>query len=441
MYHQTNPLSEPHHIVLKRRVLSPKGLCIGLFAGLTAVAFRLCLEYAENLRHIGISLVQTWGFPYWLLPPMIFSLSTGLVVWVTLKYVPEASGSGIPHLKGHLQGLFPFRGWPILLVKFFGGIIGIGGGLALGREGPTVQMGAAVAKIAGGYLAPNRSERNILISAGAGAGLAAAFNAPLAGVFFVMEELQSSLNRYVLVTAFVACVTADIVCRLIIGHLPVFHITIIRYPHPTMFPFFLVMGLFLGYLGLGFNKSILAASVFWKRFSLSTRVGIAACIGIGLGLVGLVLPETIGSGTDLTEKVLGSEITTRYLLLYFVLRFIFTMASYSTAAPGGIFAPLLLLGVLSGSLFGHLVQTVYPDTGFDFAVWGVLGMAGYFSAIVRAPITGTILILEMTGSYNLLLPLMIISIISYSIPEYYKDKPVYEALLEQSLRDRTTRNA
>ncbi len=426
--------SDQSRTTLRRRILSLKGLLIGLIAGLTAVGFRLSLEYAEKLRNTFFAFAKSHEIYYWLMPAILFALSIALVVFITSKFAPDAGGSGIPNLKGYLEGLFPLRAWRILFVKFIGGVIGIGSGLALGREGPTVQMGAAIAKIFGDFLAPNRVERKILISAGAGAGLAAAFNAPLAGVFFVMEELQHSFNRIVLVTAFVACVTADIVCRLIMGHLPVFHITITSYPQLSMFPFFILLGLFLGYLGLLFNKSLLGASDYFQRFTLFRKIQIAFCIGIGLGLVGLMLPESLGTGTDLTEKVLRNTVAPPQLLLYFILRFILTMVSYSTGAPGGIFAPLLLLGALTGSFFGYVVLAIYPNAAFDFSVWVVLGMAGYFSAIVRAPITGTILILEMTGAYDLLLPLMIVSIISYSIPEYFKDKPVYEALLQIDLR-------
>jgi chloride channel protein, CIC family len=425
--------SDQARITLKRRILSLKGLCIGLIAGLTAVGFRLSLEYAERLRNTFLAFSRSHEFFYWLLPAILFGLSVAMVVFVTSKYAPDAGGSGIPHLKGYLGGFLAFRGWIILFVKFIGGVIGIGSGLALGREGPTVQMGAAVAKIFGDYLAPNRVERKILISAGAGAGLAAAFNAPLAGVFFVMEELQNSFNRIVLVTAFVACVTADIVCRLIMGHLPVFHIAISSYPDLGMFPFFIVLGLFLGFLGLLFNKSLLGVSVYVRRLTFYKKIMMAFGMGIGFGLLGLVMPESLGTGTDLIENVLKNTVASHQLLMYFILRFILTMASYSTGAPGGIFAPLLLLGVLAGSFFGYVVVGIYPNAVFDFTVWGVLGMAGYFSAIVRAPITGTILILEMTGAYDLLLPLMIVSIISYSIPEYFKDKPIYEALLQRDL--------
>jgi len=174
-------------------------------------------------------------------------------------------------------------------------------------------------------------------------------------------------------------------------------------------------------------------SVYVHRFTFRKKMLLAFGLGISFGLIGLVLPETLGTGMDLVENVLKHTVTSYQLLMYFILRFFLTMVSYSTGAPGGIFAPLLLLGALIGSFFGFMVLGIYPNADFDFTVWGVLGMAGYFSAIVREPVTGTILILEMTGAYDLLLPLMIVSIISFSIPEYFKDKPIYEALLLKDL--------
>lgn len=415
----SNPglLPDQSQIKLKRRILSLKGFCIGLLAGFLAVGFRLSLEYAEKLRNMFLSFSVSHNPFYMVLPAIFFGVSIAIVVFITAKFAPEAGGSGIPHIKGYLEGFNAIRAWRILVVKFIGGVIGIGSGLALGREGPTVQMGAAVAKIFGDYMAPNRAERKVLISVGAGAGLAAAFNAPLAGVFFVLEELHSSFNQAILVAAFVACVTADIVCRLLVGHLPVFHIKISTYPEIGMFPLFLLLGLVLGILGLCFNKALLRSSAYMQSLTFAKKMCFALGIGIGFGMIGLILPQSLGTGSELTAKVLANEVAYHQLLAYFLLRFFFTMLSYSTGAPGGIFAPLLLLGALAGSFFGYIV---YPNAIFDFSVWGVLGMAGYFSAITRAPITGIILILEMTSSYDLLLPLMIVSIVSYGIPEILK---------------------
>jgi chloride channel protein, CIC family len=253
MQHPTDVSADQPEIKLRRRILSLEGLCIGLMAGLLAVGFCLSLEWAERLRNTFLHFSVSHGYLYWLGPAILFGLLIALAVFLTSKFAPDAGGSGIPHLKGYIDGYFAFRAKRILLVKFIAGVIGIGGGLALGREGPTVQMGSAISKIMGDYIAPNRVERKILISAGAGAGLAAAFNAPLAAIFFVIEELQRSFNQIVLVTAFAACVTADVVCRVLTGELPVFHVSIAHYPTIRMAPFFLLLGVFLGFGGLLFN--------------------------------------------------------------------------------------------------------------------------------------------------------------------------------------------
>ncbi len=429
----TNQTPPKSILKLRRRVLSLKGLCVGIFSGLIAVAFRLSLEAAEKFRETLISFSQTHTY-YLIIPALVFSVCIGLSLFMLFKIAPEASGSGIPHLKGCLKGFYPFRAWQVIGVKFIGGVLGIGSGLALGREGPTIQMGGAVGKILGDYLSSQEIERKMLISAGAGAGLSAAFNAPLAGVFFVLEELGNNFNAFGLVTALVACVVADVICRLITGQVPVFHIAVSYYPEIGMFPIFLILGVVLGFLGLLFNKSLIAFLDFFQKFNPSKKIFIGILIGIFCGIICFIIPEILGTGTDLIKDVLNKKIGLYPVMIFLAIRFFFTMISYSTGAPGGIFAPLLLIGALGGSLFGYMMLMIYPAISFNFSVWGVLGMAGCFSAIVRAPITGIILILEMTNEYYLLLPLMIVSIMSYSIPEFFKEPPIYEALLDRDLK-------
>jgi len=173
---------------------------------------------------------------------------------------------------------------------------------------------------------------------------------------------------------------------------------------------------------------------FFQKFSTSKKIGIGVLIGVFCGMICFVIPEVLGTGTDLIKNVLDKQVGKYYVLMFLFIRFFLTMMSYSTGAPGGIFAPLLLIGALGGSLFGYVMLMIFPAISFNFSVWGVLGMAGCFSAIVRAPITGIILILEMTNEYYLLLPLMIVSIMSYSIPEFFKNAPIYEALLDRDLK-------
>ncbi|MBF0272582.1 MAG: H(+)/Cl(-) exchange transporter ClcA [Magnetococcales bacterium] len=423
-------------VLIKRRKLLLKCFWIGIVSGLMAISFRLSLEAAEKWRNSFLLSISSMDPPFLVIPSILCGLTTILVIYVTLKIEPDSSGSGIPHLKGYLEGFNRFRAWRILLVKFIGGIVGIGSCLALGREGPTVQMGAAIGKISGDYVSSNQTEHKILVSAGAGAGLSAAFNAPLAGVFFVLEELYKDFNQATLVAAFVSCITADIVCHVMIGTTPVLKVDLHTAPEINLLPLLLVFGIFIGFLGLLFNKLLLASSMHTQHFSLSKKILLGGLVGIVLGGTGLIFPECLGTGAELTMNILNHTMGIDKLALFFFLRFVFTIFSYNTGAPGGIFTPMLLLGVLSGTFFGYLTQLVYPNLT-DLSVWGILGMAGYFSAVVRAPITGTILILEMTSSYELLLPLMIVSIVSYSIPEFFSNKPIYEALLQKDLSKRT----
>jgi CIC family chloride channel protein len=209
----------------QRRKLFPRAMLVGVLAGGFAVAFRWALEGGDLLRARLIAWAHyapAWG---WLLPLLGGALGAGLAVGLVSRLAPEAAGSGIPHLKAGLYWLRSMRWQTIVPVKFFGGVIGIGSGLALGREGPTVQMGGAVGAAVAHWLRVNPRERQTLIAAGAGAGLAAAFNAPLAGLIFVLEELQRHFAPTLIGAAFIAAVTADVVTRLLTSQLPVFHIT------------------------------------------------------------------------------------------------------------------------------------------------------------------------------------------------------------------------
>src|SRR5215468_1867916 len=249
----------------QRRKLFPRAVLVGLLAGGIAVAFRWALEGGDILRNrliIWAYHAPTWG---WLLPPLVGALGAGLAVVLVHRVAPEAAGSGIPHIKAVLYWLRSMRWQAILLVKFVGGVVGIGSGLALGREGPTVQMGSALGAAVAHWLRVSPRERQTLIAAGAGAGLAAAFNAPLAGLTFVLEELQRHFAPTVFGATFVAALTADVVTRSLTSQLPVFHVASPP-PQPLLaLPVFLVLGLLTGVLGVVFNRGVLQTLALFAR--------------------------------------------------------------------------------------------------------------------------------------------------------------------------------
>lgn len=407
---------------------------VGLGAGLVALAFRVALSGADLLRTNLITWAHSLPAAGWIFPIVFTMLGAVVSVALTRRFAPETSGSGIPHLEAVLHRYRKLHWKRVLPVKFFGGIIAIGSGLALGREGPTVQMGGAVGEAVSRMLKVSEREKLTLISAGAGAGLAAAFNAPLSGLIFVLEEVRRDFQPIMFGAAFLAAVVADIVTRIASGQFPVFSVP--SYPTPPLsaLPFFAILGIVAGALGVVFNKGLLGTMNLFGKIPTRFFLPAAAIAGGLVGLVGWFWPDLMGSGHTLAESVLKGQVLLAAIPVFFVLRFFMTHISYGSGAPGGIFAPLLVLGALIGLAIGVSVHNFFPAVVPIPAVFAVVGMAAYFTAIVRAPLTGIMLIIEMTGNYSQMLPLLVACFCAYIVAEIFKDLPIYEALLERDLK-------
>ena len=418
----------------QRRWIFPRAALVGAGAGIAALLFRAALTGADALRNGMLSWAHTMPMWGWVFPVMFTLLGAGISVAMTRRYAPEASGSGIPHLEAVLHRFRKLEWKRVLPVKFFGGILAIGSGLALGREGPTVQMGGAVGDAISRWLKVSERERLTLISAGAGAGLAAAFNAPLSGLVFVLEEVRRDFQPIVFGAAFLAAAIADIIARIGSGQFSIFAVPSYPVPPLASLPIFALLGVIAGVFGVLFNRSLLAAVETYARLPARFVLPAAAITGGIIGLVGWFSPLMLGSGHALAESTLKGDLLLATIPLFFVIRFLLTITSYGTGAPGGIFAPLLVLGALIGLAIGQVAHTLWPDVVPIPAVFAVVGMAAYFTAIVRAPLTGIMLILEMTGNYYQMLPLLISCFCAYAVTEFLKDLPIYEALLERDLR-------
>jgi CIC family chloride channel protein len=413
---------------------------IGVVAGLVAVLFRRLLTEAEAARSAllaylhGSSFGAAWG---WIVLPclaLVLGCAVGLVV---KRLAPESSGSGIPHIKGvlvHLRSLVNWR-W-LLPVKFVGGIIGIGAGLSMGREGPTVQMGAAIAQgLADIFRVPSKTVPQ-LVSCGAGAGLAAAFNAPLAGFLFVIEELHRELSARTFAGALVAALSSDIVTRAFSGEDPSFAVSSLPQIPLRALPFAAAIGVCGGLLGVAFNRGLV---ICLERFGNVKRIPNWMFPGIVASLCGLVawwLPETVGGGHSTAELLLDGRIQygMGMLVLLLIFKFMTTVVSYGSGAPGGIFAPMLLIGVLLGTLVAAVFSSIFPMLTHLSTAMGVLGMAAMFTGSIRAPLTGLVLIIELTGGYQQLLALGITCLVADLTANALGDSPIYEVLLELDLR-------
>lgn len=409
-----------------------EGMGIGIMTGFLVVLYRVMLEKA------GLMLTQVYNAL--MMRPVLIPIWVGLlivigyVVGLLVKNEPMISGSGIPQVEGVLLRKLSMNWWKVIIGKFIGGVLAIGAGLSMGREGPSVQLGAAVGQGFSKVLKRIKIEEKYLITSGASAGLAAAFSAPLAGVMFALEEVHKNFSPLVLLSALSAALSADFVTSEFFGLKPVLNFENLH-DFPLRYYFFIILlGAIIGVLGVVFNKTLLKSQDLYARQRwLPKKFWVILPLLISVFL-GFFLPQVLGGGHELIASLGTKEnLTLKLLLILILAKFFFTMICYGSGAPGGIFLPLLAIGALIGNIYGIAVVHFFHLDSTYVNNFIILAMAGYFTAIVRAPITGTILITEMTGSFTHFLSLAVISISAYIVADLLGSKPIYESLLEKIL--------
>jgi chloride channel protein, CIC family len=413
--------------------LSALALLAGAITGFVCALFRLCLEQADRLRDLAIDWAHGQALPGFLLV-VLAGASCAVAAWLVRRFSPHAGGSGIPHVELVLRQEVPPAPFILLPVKFVGGLLAIGSGLALGREGPSVQMGASLAHLIARLSHRSWADCRVLMAAGAGAGLATAFNAPIAGAIFVLEELVQRFEHRIAIAALAASATAIATARAILGNRTDF--AVMAFDHvPTLgLPLFLVLGGFAGVLAVAYNRSLLATLAGFERMRAVPPEVRAALVGAAVAAVAWFAPALVGGGDGLTQSALNGAAPLMWLPLIFLLRVAMGHASYAAGTPGGLFAPLLVLGAQAGLLFGAGCALLFPGLGIPAPAFAVVGMAALFTGIVRAPLTGIVLITEMTAAFTLLLPLLGACFAAMLIPTLLRDTPIYGALREGTLK-------
>ncbi|MDQ1772655.1 H(+)/Cl(-) exchange transporter ClcA [Labilibaculum sp. A4] len=410
-------------------------LIIGLIVGLVGGFFRNTLSYIENIRDILYHQAGQSGFLSWLWPILFAIIGISIALFLVKKYAPEASGSGVQEIEGALDGLRPMRWKRVLPIKFIASLFSLGSGLLLGREGPTIQLGANIGKMVKDTLGIPDTENNSLISAGAAAGLASAFNAPFAGIIFVIEEMNGhfKFNFYSLATIMIGAGTSDFIVRVLIGSKPIIQMTV--FPSPNIYGFwlFICLGLLCSIIGLFYNKLLIISLDFFQFTSKLPFIYTGIFVGLSIAVIGIFSPDIIGGGYDTIAKVLDHSFTLSFLLFLFIARMLLSLFSYSFGMPGGIFLPMLTLGVILGMLFGVSMQQFFPQLISNPGVFTIAGMAGIFAATVRAPLTGLVLAVEMTSNYELILPLIITTVTASVFTSLLGNKPIYTTLLKRTL--------
>ena len=417
-----------------RLQLAIEGIFAGAFAGLVVVCFRLILAWSGPQRDKMFAFLHSAAFGWTML---LFAVLVGIgfiLSWI-VRMAPMATGSGIPQVKGILAGLLEAGSWvKIIGAKFVGGILGIGvAGLSMGREGPSVQLGAAAGQGVSRLLRRPPLEEKYLLTSGAAAGLSAAFNAPLAGVVFALEELHKNFSPVVLASTVAASVTADFVTRFVFGQDPVFNFHNIPLMPFHYYLYVVLLGLIIGAFGVVFNSTLIKSQIFYEKMPAWTRRFKPMLPLVIAGFLGFFLPQVMGGGARLINSLPKMHYVLYMLLIILAGKFIFTMLCYGTGVPGGIFMPLLTIGAVAGNVYGSVAaQYLHVDPVYvnNFII---LAMAAYFSAIVKAPVTGSILILEMTGRFEQLLPLIAVCLSAYIASDLLEGKPVYDVLLNRML--------
>ncbi|MGI5998481.1 MAG: ClC family H(+)/Cl(-) exchange transporter [Lutispora sp.] len=416
-----------------RMKLVGEGVLVGIFAGLVVVFFRIALEKAEEFRSMIIEMIKQKPnlIGLWFL----FLVAAAFLVGYLLKKEPLISGSGIPQVEGALQGKLGMNWLRIIINKVLGGIISIGAGLSLGREGPSIQLGAAAGKGVSRMIKSLKIEEKYLITSGASAGLAAAFNAPLAGVMFSLEEVHRYFSPLILLSAMSASLTADFISKQFFGLNPVFNFNEISPMPLSCYVYIIILGIITGICGAIYNKTLLKTQDMYAKLKWLPTHYRPIIPFILAGVLIMILPQVLGGGHGIIESLIHGSYGMKMMVIVLMVKFAYSMISFGSGAPGGIFFPLLVLGALTGAIYSSALESLLGFQEGYMENFIILAMAGYFTAIVRAPITGSILITEMTGSLSHLLSLSLMSMVAYVTADFLKSEPIYESLLERIVKN------
>lgn len=405
------------------RVLIVLSVVIGALVGLVVVAFILLTgRMAARMYPPGSA---AWRRVF---VPVAGALVSGLLLF---RYFPDARGSGIPQTK---FAIFIYNGYISLktvLGKFLCCSISLASGIALGREGPSVQIGGGIASVLGRRFGLSNASVKALVPMGCSAALAAAFNTPIAAVLFSLEEVLGDLHAPVLGSVVVSSATSWIVLHLILGDEPLFHVPAYRLVHPLEFGIYAALGVVGGLGSVAFVKLLLGLRLWFRSWPKWTYWFMPAIGGLAVGLLGLAMPEVLGVGYDYVERVLGGDLALKTVVLLAILKIVATATCYSSGNAGGIFGPSLFIGATLGGAVGSIAHTLLPAQTAGPGAYALVGMGAAFAGIVRTPLTSVIMIFEMTRDYSIIVPLMIANLISFLVSYKLQHEPIYEALARQ----------
>jgi H+/Cl- antiporter ClcA len=404
---------------------------VGTLTGLVGGAFHALLDAAERGRSLLIAALADSQVPGWLVLMVLGPLVLIPAQWLVRRLAPETAGSGIPEVEAVLAGRRAVRWRRVLPVKFLAGALAVGSGLVLGREGPTVHLGSALGQMAADGARYGPRHARTLVAAGAAAGLAAAFNAPLAAIVFVTEELREHFEygfASVQAVILAACL-AVVASGWMLGQGPALPVQDLPMAPLASLPLFLLLGVLVGVLGVIFNGLLLGSTRVFQQLRADHAYGVTAAAGLVLGALLWWSPQSVGGGETLVESLIHQPPGVLALILLLAARTLTSVGSYGLGLPGGIFAPMLALGTIAGTAFDLSMQGLLPALGLSPGLFAVAAMGALFAATVRAPLTGIVLTVELTGALDLVLPITLTCLSATFAAEALGGRPVYGLLL------------
>ena len=406
---------------------------VGAITGLIGAAFHYLLDRLVELHSWLHGVLQHSILPGWLWFIVAAMILVCTALWLVRRFAPETAGSGIPQVEATLAGAHRLRWWRVMPVKFVAGLLAMAAGLVLGREGPTIHMGSASGQMIADKTKVDPQRSKTLIAAGAAAGLAAAFNAPLAGIMLVTEEMRDEFNyNFVsLQSVILASCMAVVVSDWWLGQGLQLQITAVTLAPLAELPLFLLLGVIVGAFGVLFNKLLLCSVRLFNALAHSWRYIAVALVGASIGALLWFFPNTVGEGEHMLDTVLGRQWTVLVLMSLLAVRTLTSVISYGTGVPGGIFAPLLALGTLLGVAFSVVCMSLMSDMVSSPAVFAVASMGALFAATVRAPLTGIVLVIELTGALEASLTIILTCMMATFTAQFLSGKPIYRELIKQ----------
>jgi CIC family chloride channel protein len=398
-------------------------LVIGAVVGVVIVAFiALTGRIAQHFYPTGAADWRRIAMP------IIGALVSG---WMLVRWFPRARGSGIPQTKSAFFLRDGVISGKTVLGKFLCCSVSLGSGISLGREGPSVQIGAGIASVIGQRLGLSRQLVRSLVPVGAAAALAAAFNTPIAAVLFSLEEVAGDLHAPVLGGVVLSSATSWMVLHLLLGDTPLFHVVPYHLDHNIEFVGYAFLGVAGGLVSVAFVKLLLWLRLWFRRWAASTEWAQPMVGGATVGVMAFFVPEVLGVGYPTVGHILAGEMVLKVVVMLLILKVVATAVCYASGNAGGIFGPALFMGATCGAAVGHLLHAIAPGHTAGAGAFALVGMGTVFAGVVRTPMTSVIMIFELTRDYAIIVPLMISNLIAFFISQQLQPEPVYVALAHQ----------